>query len=106
MKKMFRSKNYRLFAGICGGINFFFFSIFVDTFTLSSIIGAENMCLSKVFMKSVDENSVIVDEASKIVCRNDTVEINTLFGEKKVLKGYVINEVDLIKNQVILGERE
>ncbi len=64
------------------------------------------MCLSKVFVKSVDENSVIVDEASKIVCRNDAVEINTLFGEKKVLKGYVIKEVDLIKNQVILGERE
>jgi predicted RNA-binding protein len=64
------------------------------------------MCLSKVFVRSVDEESVIVDEASKIVYSNDAVEINTLFGEKKVLKGHVIKEVDLIKNQIILGARE
>ncbi len=70
------------------------------------MIGAEEMCLSKVFVKAVVEGSAVVDEASKVVCNNDAVEINTLFGEKKVLKGYMIKEVDLIKNQIVLDKGE
>jgi hypothetical protein len=32
------------------------------------------------------------------------VEITTLFGQKKVMKGYAIVEVDFLKNAVVLRE--
>ena len=64
------------------------------------------MCLSKVYVKKIEEDSPIVEEAAKVIYNDNTVEVHTLFGEKKVLQGYFIKELDLLKNYVILGEKE
>ena len=34
----------------------------------------------------------------------DEVEIDTLFGEKKIMKGYAIVEINFLKNYVVLRE--
>ncbi len=63
------------------------------------------MCLSKVYVKKIEEDSPVVEEAAKVIYNDGTVEVHTLFGEKKVLRGYFIKELDLLKNYVVLGER-
>ena len=63
------------------------------------------MCLSKVYMKQKEDGSVVVEEASKVTAKHGTVEVQTLFGEVKVFSGYIIREVDLLKNSIVLDER-
>jgi predicted RNA-binding protein len=65
----------------------------------------KKMCLSKVYVRKIEEDSPIVEEAAKLIYNDGTVEVHTLFGEKKVLPGYFIKELDLLQNYVILGER-
>jgi hypothetical protein len=63
------------------------------------------VCLSSVYVEETDERSAVVEEASKLRVSEDCeVEIDTLFGEKKVMKGYVIVEVNFLKNYVVLRE--
>jgi len=64
-----------------------------------------SMCLSKVFVKSAEQGSALVEEAAKLIVRNGEIEVHTLFGERKVLKGYAVKEIDLLKNYIILSER-
>jgi predicted RNA-binding protein len=64
------------------------------------------MCLSSVYTEKVDEDSIVVREASQV--HHDgrgKIEISTLFGEKKVLQGYFIREINLLKNFVVLNRR-
>ena len=63
------------------------------------------MCLSKVYMKKKTDGSVVVEEASKVTAIEGAIEVQTLFGEVKVLSGYFIREVDLLKNSIVLEER-
>jgi predicted RNA-binding protein len=63
------------------------------------------MCLSKVYMKKKADGSIVVEEASKITASEGKVEVQTLFGELKVLTGYFIREVDLLNNSIVLDER-
>jgi len=60
------------------------------------------MCLSKVFVREKKDGSVVVEEASRVIDKNEAVEIQTLFGEKKVMEGYCIKDVDLLNNCIIL----
>ena len=63
------------------------------------------MCLSSVYVEETDERNAVVEEASKLrVSEAHEVEIDTLFGEKKVMKGYAIVEVNFLKNYVVLRE--
>jgi predicted RNA-binding protein len=62
------------------------------------------MCLSSVFVKKNEDGSVVAREASSVTDRGGRVEIQTLFGEKKVIEGYRIREVNLLKNYIILDE--
>jgi predicted RNA-binding protein len=63
------------------------------------------MCLSKVYVDEKTEDSILVPEAAGLIARGDSVEVKTLFGERTVLDGYVIREVDLMKNYVVLEKR-
>jgi len=63
------------------------------------------MCLSKVYLKEKVDESIAVDEAARITDNGSGVEVHTLFGERKVLEGYSIREVDLMKNYVVLDVR-
>jgi predicted RNA-binding protein len=60
------------------------------------------MCLSKVYLKEKVDESIVVDEAARIISNRSAVEVHTLFGERKVIEGYGIKEVDLMKNYVVL----
>lgn len=61
------------------------------------------MCLSSVYVEENDERTVVVEEASQVrITPEGAVEIDTLFGEKKSLNGYVIVEVNLLKNFLVL----
>ncbi len=62
------------------------------------------MCLSNVFVKTREEGAVVAREASSVVDLGGRIEIQTLFGEKRVLEGYRIREVNLLKNFIILDE--
>jgi predicted RNA-binding protein len=63
------------------------------------------MCLSKVYVDEKTDDSIVVPEAASLVDRGNGIEVRTLFGESKLLKGYSIREVDLMKNYVILDRR-
>jgi len=63
------------------------------------------MCLSSVYLEETRDGTAVVEEASTLrVSDSGDVEIATLFGEKKVLKGYAIVEVNFLKNAVVLRE--
>ena len=63
------------------------------------------MCLSSVYLEEKSDAAAVVEEASALrVIESGDVEITTLFGEKKVMKGYAIVEVDFLKNMVVLRE--
>lgn len=63
------------------------------------------MCLSSVYLEEIDDGTAVVEEASTLrVSESGDVEIATLFGEKKIMKGYAIVEVDFLKNSVVLRE--
>ncbi len=62
------------------------------------------MCLSKVFLKSIESENLVIDEVSRISENKGTVSMRTLFGEDKEMKGYRIGEVNLVENYVILTE--
>ena len=65
------------------------------------------MCLSAVYKKEGGECSIAVEEASSVkVVKKGHIEINTLFGDKKVLNGYEITEVDFLKNFITLEKLE
>ncbi|RKX94607.1 MAG: hypothetical protein DRP84_06635 [Spirochaetes bacterium] len=60
------------------------------------------MCLSTVYLEERKEEAVIVKEAAKIICKGNKIEIHTLFGENRVAEDFAIQEIDLIKNYVVL----
>jgi predicted RNA-binding protein len=68
------------------------------------IYAEKNMCLSKVYVREAREGTAIVEEAAKLIVREGEIEIHTLFGEKKIVRGYRISEVDLLKSRIILSE--
>jgi hypothetical protein len=58
-----------------------------------------------VYVEGTDERTAVIEEASKLrLSGAREVEIDTLFGEKKVMSGYAIVEVNLLKNYVVLRE--
>ncbi len=64
------------------------------------------MCLSTVYLEDRREDTVVVKEAASVIDRGGRVEIKTLFGEKKEVEDFVIQEVNLVKNYVILKRRD
>jgi len=62
------------------------------------------MCLSNVYVNEKEEGKLVVEEAARITSDDQSVEVETLLGERKKMKGYYICAVDLINNYVILRE--
>jgi predicted RNA-binding protein len=64
------------------------------------------MCLSTVYIKDENRESVVMEEASRVEATVDgNVMVETLFGEKKSFMGYIISEVNFLKNYLILQKR-
>jgi predicted RNA-binding protein len=65
------------------------------------------MCLSKIYIRNDKSESVVIEEASRVVVTTEgNVLVETLFGEKKSFMGYIISEVNFLKNYLILEQRE
>jgi predicted RNA-binding protein len=63
------------------------------------------MCLSNVYLDKKSDDSLLLREASQIVDTDDGVDVATLFGENKNVKGYCVGELNLMDNYVILKPR-
>jgi len=60
------------------------------------------MCLAKAyFNKSVD--SPILQDIARMRLHDDRVELETLFGEEKVIQGRVV-EIDFSTSKILLNE--
>ena len=61
------------------------------------------MCLSKIYIKDTDKNTLVVDEAAQVINDEGVITISTLFGNEKELKGYFVSEVNLVENYILMN---
>ena len=64
------------------------------------------MCLSKIYVKDTDKDSLVVDNAASVINNDGVITVSTLFGNEKELKGYFISEVNLVENYILLKPKE
>lgn len=64
--------------------------------------GIRKMCLSKVYLKRESGNELLSEEVSQVLFDDGAIEISTLFGENKRVDGFLIEEVNLMDNTIIL----
>ena len=64
------------------------------------------MCLSRIYAKDIDRDTLIVDNAASVINNDDVITVSTLFGSEKELKGYFISEVNLVENYILLKPKE
>ena len=60
------------------------------------------MCLSNVYLDDKTTDTLVLRDASQISVTPSGVDVATLFGEKKSVKGYYVAEVNVMDNYVIL----
>jgi predicted RNA-binding protein len=63
------------------------------------------MCLSKVYLDKEEKDKILIEEASGIVNVNGTIEVYSIFGENKKIKGCYIKKVDFLKSTTILAKK-
>jgi predicted RNA-binding protein len=63
------------------------------------------MCLSKVYLDKEEKDKILIEEASGIVNDQGTIEVYSIFGENKKIKGYYIKKVDFLKSTTILAKK-
>ena len=64
------------------------------------------MCLSKIYVKDTDTDSLVVDNAASVINNDGVITVSTLLGNEKELKGYFISEVNLVENYILLNPKE
>ena len=64
------------------------------------------MCLSKIYIKDTDKDTPVVDDAARVINNDGVITVSTIFGNEKELKGYFINEVNLVENYILLKPKE
>ena len=62
------------------------------------------MCLAKAFINNGSEQAVLQDIA-RLRIYNDKVELETLFGEEKVMMGRVV-EIDFVASKILLKKSD
>ena len=61
------------------------------------------MCLAKVY-QDAESDKPILENVAHMEFHGDHVEIETLFGEKEVILGKVV-ELDFVNSRVIMGKQ-
>jgi predicted RNA-binding protein len=61
-----------------------------------------NMCLAKAYLNKSDDNPILQDVA-RMRLHDDQVELETLFGEERVISGRVV-EIDFSTSKIVLSE--
>ena len=64
------------------------------------------MCLSRIYIKDTDKDALVLDDAASVINNDGVITVSTLFGKEKELKGYFINEVNLVENYILLKSKE
>ena len=64
------------------------------------------MCLSKVYLREGGKDKIVLEEASGIIDSRGTLEVFSIFGESKKVKGYYIKEVNFLNNSTILYKKK
>ena len=64
------------------------------------------MCLSRIYIKDADKNTLVVEEAARVINNDESIKVSTLLGNEKELKGYFISEVNLVENYILLKPKE
>ena len=64
------------------------------------------MCLSRIYVKDIGKDTLVVDNAASVINNDGVLTVSTLFGKEKELKGYFINEVNLVENYILLKSKE
>jgi predicted RNA-binding protein len=60
------------------------------------------MCLAKIYQASESDKPIVEDIAYMII-DGDRVEVETLFGERRIFQGKV-RQIDFVKSKVQLGQ--
>jgi len=60
------------------------------------------MCMAKLY-EATKGDQPILDDIAYIIVEGDRIEVETLFGERRVFQGKV-REVDFLKSRVQLGK--
>ncbi len=63
------------------------------------------MCLSKVYLDKEEKDKILIEEASSIVNDQGIIEVYSIFGENKKIKGYYIKKIDFLKSTTILAKK-
>jgi predicted RNA-binding protein len=63
------------------------------------------MCLSKVYLDKEEKDKILIEEASGIVNDHGIIEVYSIFGENKKIKGYYIKKIDFLKSTTILAKK-
>jgi len=64
------------------------------------------MCLSRVYLNKKGKNNLLIEEVSNVAEKNGVIEVSTVFGDTRKLKGYVVKEVDLTENYLVLRRKK
>ena len=60
------------------------------------------MCLATVYLDEKSDDKVVLSDVAALYADGPRVVIQTLFGEAKSIEGYMIGEINLTDNFVIL----
>ena len=60
------------------------------------------MCLSKVYLREKGKDKIVFEEATNIIDKDGTIEVHTIFGEKKELHGCYIKEINFFDKTPLL----
>ncbi len=64
------------------------------------------MCLSKVYLREEGKDKIVLEEASGIIDNHGTLEVLSIFGESKKVKGYYIREINFLNNSTVLYKKK
>jgi len=64
------------------------------------------MCLSKVNLRERGKDKIVFEEDTNIIDKDGTIEVHTIFGEKKELHGCYIEEINFFDSNTILSKKK
>ncbi len=60
------------------------------------------MCIAKLY-EAKEGDKPILEDFARLIIADRRVEVETLFGEKKIFQG-TVRQIDFLKSQITIGE--
>lgn len=64
------------------------------------------MCLSNVYVDKKKQENLLIQEVTQVSADGEDIQIQTLIGDSKRMKGYYISRVDFLDNYMILEKKD